>query len=394
MEVHQRIMESTPRSIKRYLDADIHWQAQAICVLGGRGVGKTTLLCQHILERYQGVNECLYISADYVPVIAQGLLAIAKAYFKYGGKALVVDEVHKYPGWEQEVKNIIDIFKDKQIIISGSSALDLKLSKYDLSRRVVYYHLHGLSFREYLGFKSINVPVVSLETVLENPMQCLESFQGVQPLQHFDQYLRTGYFPFFMEGEQDYLHKINNIIEKVIAEDIATTYGLKQETLVVLKKLLWLVASSKVMTPNIDKISKNLGASRQVIYDGLDYLHRAGLINAIYPKATGMKLVRKPHKVLLENTNVLQALTQTLGIDREFGGIRETFFVNQVACKHHVQLAEKADFMVDNHYAIEVGGPAKKSTQIQGVSNAYIASDMTTVSVGKKIPLFLFGCLY
>ncbi|MGE3318033.1 MAG: AAA family ATPase [Candidatus Berkiella sp.] len=56
------------------------------------------------------INRGLYISADNINVLANGLLNIAKTYFAQGGEALFIDEVHKYPNWSLEIKNILDIY--------------------------------------------------------------------------------------------------------------------------------------------------------------------------------------------------------------------------------------------------------------------------------------------
>src|SRR5689334_15353661 len=99
ISLHQEVMANTPRSFLRYLFEDINWQAQGLCILGDRGVGKTTLICQDLLKRYKTVERALYFSADNINVTSLGLFNIAKQFFSYGGEALYIDEVHKYPGW-------------------------------------------------------------------------------------------------------------------------------------------------------------------------------------------------------------------------------------------------------------------------------------------------------
>ena len=148
--IHKATMSTIPSSYRRYLYQKINWDARAICLVGDRGVGKTTLMAQYLLEQYESTENALYISADNIHVLSDGLYELASEYFSYGGKAIFIDEVHKYPDWSIEIKNIIDTYRDKQIVFSASSSLDLQKTKGDLSRRVVYHHLVGLSFREYL----------------------------------------------------------------------------------------------------------------------------------------------------------------------------------------------------------------------------------------------------
>jgi len=169
IEMHDRIVSNKNRSEKRYLFHEINWSLNALCIYGARGTGKTTLMVQHYKEQYQSVKNALYITADHVHVLTNGLYEIADAYFKTGGKALYIDEIHKYPNWSVELKNILDVYADKQVIVSGSSTLDLRKSKGDLSRRLVYYELMGLSFREFLLFeKAVQIPVISMDDLLED----------------------------------------------------------------------------------------------------------------------------------------------------------------------------------------------------------------------------------
>ncbi len=395
INLHQVLMSTVDRKSKRFLYKHIHWNEQAVCIYGARGVGKTTLLCQHLLDNYQSVENALYISADNVHVLSGGLLNIASEFFDLGGEALYIDEVHKYPDWSIEIKNIIDTFKKKKIIFSGSSAIELRHSKGDLSRRVVYHELPGLSFREYLNFAGVvNLEPFILEDVFLNHVVLAERFRGLTILKHFNDYLRHGFYPFFLEGTNTYLLKVNNVIEKIISEDIPAAKTIKPGTVIILKKLLWLVATATCLKPNIDKISKNLEVGRDIVYNGFEYLQQAGLINNVYPQAHGMKLMRKPGKIFMNNTNLLQAINGGLALDNKVGSIRETYFANQISVNNSIHTAEKADFIVNNRITIEVGGKNKDEKQIKSVDVAFLAVDGIAVGFGKRIPLYLFGCLY
>lgn len=395
IHLHQELLSTIEVKLKRFLFDQIHWDSKAICIYGARGVGKTTLICQYLKEKYGTVEKALYISGDNIHVLSEGLLNTASNYFAMGGEALFIDEVHKYPNWSIEVKNIIDSFRTKQIIISGSSAMELHKGKADLSRRVVYYELPGLSFREYLKFTGTKeLPPTALNEIFSDHVKIAEQLSGIPILKHFHDYLQFGYYPYFLESSEVYLSKLNNVIEKVITEDIPSTKEIKPSTIIVLKKLLWLVTTAKCLIPNMDSISRNLKVTRDVIYQGFDYLDRAGLTQNIYPHSKGAKLVRKPAKVLLNNTNLLYAINGTLSFDGDAGAVRETFFCNQMAVNHAIHLHETADFTIDHTTVIEVGGKNKKEKQIQNIPDAYLAIDGIAVGIGKRIPLYLFGFLY
>ncbi|MFA5858607.1 MAG: ATP-binding protein [Elusimicrobiota bacterium] len=394
--IHKNTVKTAPLKFKRYLYAAVDWQARCICITGARGTGKTTLLLQYIQEHQPDVEECLYLSADNVEVSAAGLYNIAGEYFSYGGKTLVIDEIHKYPAWQVELKNIVDTFKDKQIIVSGSSSLSIKKGKADLSRRMAYYDLRGMSFREYLNLtKNTGFASVPLATILREHVKIAQGvLKQTQVLKHFNEYLQYGYYPFVTEGIGTYLQKVLGIIEKVFYEDIAVVGNLKRKNVVTIKKLLWIIATSTPFTVNIDKLSRETGVSKSYLYDYLEYLQDAGVLAGVYAEGKGYKLIRKPAKLFVENTNLLAALCGALRSESEQGTVRETFFVNQLGQQHKVSYSEKGDFAVDDKYTIEIGGKNKDGSQVANVNNAYIAADRIEIGHGKKVPLYLFGFLY
>lgn len=395
IHIHLEVMASVPRSMKRYLYSHINWEARGLCIVGDRGVGKTTMICQDLLERYQSPSRALYVSADNIIVLSYGLVQLAKDFFSSGGEALYIDEVHKYPDWSIEIKNLLDTYKGRQVIFSASSSLDLNQSRGDLSRRVVYHRLLGLSFREYLNLsQNLQLPVLTLPEILKNHVAIASEFNKIPILKYFKEYLSHGYYPFFIEGLQDYISKLSNVIEKVLFEDISVVYNLKQTTVPILKRILWLVATSNGYIPNIDKLSKNLGISRELTYNCIEYLSHAGLLNEVFPSGKGNTLVRKPGKIYLNNSNLLHAVHGSLKLQLDKGGVRETFFINQVGAKNKVCLHDKGDFFVDDQWIMEIGGKNKNDYQIRSSEEAFLVLDELAVGFGKKIPLYLFGFLY
>jgi uncharacterized protein len=393
---HKKTVEDTPLDFKRYLYGQIDWNAQAVCVMGPRGVGKTTLLLQYYHEVYHNVEKCLYVSADNVEVAAFGLFQIAKEYFQYGGDALIVDEIHKYSKWPSELKSILDTFKKKKVFVSGSSSLALSQGKVDLSRRLVYYSLKGLSFREYLMLKEkIIVPSMSLEDIFSHHVALADKVSsGISVLKYFKQYLSFGYYPFFVEGETTYYSKLLNIIEKALYEDVATMGNLKRSNILVLKKMLWLIATSGSFMVNIEKMSRELRLSKEYVYSYLEYLEGAGLISCLRPGGKGYALARKPQKIYIHDPNLLGALHHQLMSEGDQGGLRETFFVNQLKDIFKITASDKGDFLLNDKYTVEIGGKDKGFNQVREVKDAYVAADRMEVGAGKKVPLYLFGLLY
>jgi hypothetical protein len=395
--IQNNLLKQVPRTFKRSLYSGINWKNRLIGLVGGRGTGKTTLLLQHLAESGPASPNHLYISADHIRVEALGLYEIASRFFQMGGEVIVIDEIHKYGGWPQEIKNLYDAFPLAKILFSGSSSLALQLGKADLSRRAVFYNLPGLSFREYLHLtKEIEFPFIKFKDLLRDHSSISSDVVAEGPvLRYFQNYIDHGVYPFFMEGAEEYLAKLGNIIEKVLYEDIVSTSGMKSMNVPILKRIIWLVATSQPFKPNFEKISKNLGISKPSLYVYLDYLEKSGLLTGVMAQGAGSKLARKPAKIYLGNTNLLRAVSGELSREDPIGTIRETFVQHQLdSAGLQLRIPEKGDFLIENKYLFEVGGPSKGKHQITGKENAYILKDDIDIGFGNVIPMWLIGFLY
>jgi predicted AAA+ superfamily ATPase len=395
--IQDNLLKQVPRKFKRSLYGRINWKNRLIGLVGGRGTGKTTLLLQHLAESGPASPNHLYISADHIRVEALGLYEIASRFFQMGGEVIVIDEIHKYGGWPQEIKNLYDAFPLAKILFSGSSSLALQLGKADLSRRAVFYNLPGLSFREYLHLtKEIEFPFIKFKDLLRDHSSISSDVVAEGPvLRYFQNYIDHGVYPFFMEGAEEYLAKLGNIIEKVLYEDIVSTSGMKSMNVPILKRIIWLVATSQPFKPNFEKISKNLGISKPSLYIYLDYLEKSGLLSGVMAQGAGSKLARKPAKIYLGNTNLLRAVSGELSREDPIGTIRETFVQHQLdSAGLQLRIPEKGDFLIENKYLFEVGGHSKGKHQITGKENAYILKDDIDIGIGNVIPMWLIGFLY
>lgn len=170
-----------------------------IGIVGPRGVGKTTFLLHSVLKNQNNAIETLYVSADHLYFLEHSLLNLVDQLYKETDvRSLMIDEIHKYDNWIQELKNIYDTYLDFKIIFSGSSAIDLVNSKYDLSRRVTLYSLHAFSFREYLeSTHHYQMPSLNLEDIFLGHTKISENLEVPKILKYFNDYLKSGYYPFF-----------------------------------------------------------------------------------------------------------------------------------------------------------------------------------------------------
>ena len=391
-EFQESILRPVKNSFRRYLHNQINWNQRMIGIKGPRGAGKTTLMLQHLKFDLDLPSNALYITADHTWSYNHSLLETANDWYKQGGKILFIDEVHKYPNWSVELKNIYDGLPEMQVIFSASSALDIYRGEADLSRRVVSYLLAGLSFREFLIFTNgVSFDPVKIEDIVNNHRSISRLItEGFRPLPAFRKYLGIGYLPIIVEGEESYLMKLNQVINTIVDTDLAYIASYNSGTAVKVKKLLGVIAESVPFKPNIAALSRKLDLSRDSVYQYIYQLKEARLLNTLSSEGKGVSTLQKPDKIFLENTNLAFALKEKPNI----GNIRETFVLNQLLnASLTVSYPAEGDFSV-NGLTIEVGGKNKSTSQVKHLDNYLIVSDDIETGAGNKVPIWLFGFLY
>lgn len=389
-----RKLQLVSTEFTRSLINDINWKARLIGIKGARGIGKTTLLLQYIkLNHSNELEKTLYISLDSIWFSNNSLVDLVESFIKKGGKYLFLDEVHKYPNWSQEIKNIYDDYTDLQIVFTGSSLLEILNARADLSRRAIIYTMQGLSFREYIAIeKGINLPVINLDEILNNHINISQQIlKEIKPFVHFDSYLKMGYYPFYKEEKELFNQRLNEVVNMILEIELPLLRNLEIAYIHRIKQLLVILTESVPFTPNITKISSKIGINRATLLAYLHYLEEAELTIHLNNESGGLSKLQKPTKLYLNNTNLMFILQND---SVNIGTLREIFFANQLKYKHTLSLPQFGDFLIDNKYTIEIGGKEKSFKQIEGIENAYVAADDIEFGFGNKIPLWLFGFLY
>lgn len=393
-ETFYQLIERTNTDFVRYLYHEIHWQSRLIGITGARGSGKTTLILQYIKQNYPAYgSEALYVSLDNIWFSTHSLLNLADEFYKMGGKALFLDEVHKYPTWSIEIKNIYDSYPEMKVVFTGSSMLEIHKGEADLSRRAAVFHLPGLSFREFLeieyGYKTDSFPLAEL--LARHVEIAMNISKTLKPLAAFKNYLSFGYFPFYREDRPLYHEKLLATLNTILDVDLPATEKIDYYSIGRIKKLFVILSQLVPCIPNISTLSKEVEVTRISLLNYLFYLKKAQALLLLDKEASGIKQLAKPEKIYLGNTNYAYALG---GERTDIGNVRETFFFNQMQVKHNVTYSSKVDFTIDNTYQFEIGGKNKTKQQLAGVDNGYLALDGIETGFGNEIPLWMFGLTY
>ena len=392
INIYHRKLAATDLRFKRYLHYRIDWDVRLIGIKGARGVGKTTMLLQHIKESFDKIDDALYVSLDNLWFNTHKLEELVEFLYTHGVMHIYLDEVHRYKDWAVLLKNFYDSYPDLNIVYTGSAMLAIDNSKADLSRRQSLYTLNGLSFREYLACEGVAaIPTIGLEEMLAGHVEyAVDVISGIKILKYFDKYLREGYYPYYKEAGNDYLMRVGEVARLVIDNDIPSVEDITYFTAQKIKTLLMVIAGNVPLKPNISKLSSQLESTRDQTLKMLYLLDRADLLLLLTEQLKNYKHLVSPKKIYLNNANLMYALSGKISE----GTVRETFFANQVGAVADLTMPKQGDFLADGKYLFEVGGSSKTFDQIAGIPESYLAVDGLETGSGNRIPLWMFGCMY
>jgi predicted AAA+ superfamily ATPase len=388
---HRKIAKIDLR-FKRYLYEQINWDARIISIKGARGVGKTTMLLQHILENYEDIDKTLYASLDDLWFSTHSLIDLVDWADQHGLRRLYLDEVHKYAGWSETLKNIYDSYPDMSIVYTSSSLLIMDNAKVDLSRRQTTYTLFGLSFREFLAFEDVaHIPVIPFEDLLRDHVRhAMQIVREVRVASYFETYSEHGYYPFYREVGDDFASRLRETVSVVIDSDLPAVENMTFETIQKVKKLLMIISERVPFEPKMSDLWKQLATNNELGLRMLYTLDKAQILALLTSKAKSYKFLYKPDKIFLGNPNLMHVLCPMVNKGNE----RETFFNCMLQVNNDVKHPLKGDFLVNDKYLFEVGGRKKSFEQIADVPDSFLAVDDTEVGHGNRIPLWMFGLTY
>ena len=387
-----RLVSQVSLDFKREIYDHINWKPRIIGIKGPKGVGKSTLLKQHIRESFADDSKILYTSLDHIWFNGNSLDDLIEYHYIHGGTHLFLDEVHKYKNWQWGIKNIYDNYPTLNVVFTGSSMLQIGEGNVDLSRRTSMNTIHGMSFREYLAFEGLlSWEKIGFEDILTSHVEiATEITNKIHVLNYFNDYLKHGYYPFYKEDPEGFNDRLAEVCRQVIEQDIPAVTEVEYATIQKLKKLLYIIAAQVPFSPKMEDIYNQLETNREQGLKLMDLLENAALIGQLKTKPKAVKKLSSPDKLFLDNSNLMCALSG----NPEIGTIRESFFYTQLSRVCNVYYPEKGDFLVDGKYLFEVGGPGKSFEQIKDIGNSFLAIDGVEFGSGNKIPLWLFGFLY
>jgi predicted AAA+ superfamily ATPase len=387
-EAHKLLVNADDIRIVRELHNEIDWNARVIGIKGFRGVGKTTFLLNFNKDHYGDSRDCLYVNLNDFYFAKRRIFSFADEFYKRGGKVLVLDQIHKYPDWSNEIRLCYNELPGLQLIFSSSPVLRILEGNDNLKDIANIYQLEGLSFREFLNYRTgKNFEKLSLTDILIRHKEIVpDIIRTVRPLAYYPEYLKSGFYPYFIKNPEFYGESLLRHVNLALEIDVTYLNQIDLKYLPKLRKLLQLIGAQMPFSPNVSKISAEIETSRATVLNYLHYLENARIIDLLFENGSNGQL-QKPEVVYLHNTNLLHVIAPDNINNRN---LRATFFYNQVGYQHSVKSARLLDFRVDDQYEFIVGG---KYTQTLG-EDCFEAADMIETGDGNVVPLWLFGFLY
>lgn len=398
IETYHRLLSEVVPTYKRRFYNRFVMDSRFVGIVGGRGVGKTTFLINYLREHYSSnLNQTLYVSADNLYFVEHTLLETVDQFVKdYDGKLICIDEIHRYKNWNQELKNIYDSYPKLSVMFSGSSSIDLIMGKYDLSRRANLKIMYGFSLREFLEIKTkANYPVLSLQEICDNHNLHAQKLMKIPKiLGYLKEYLKEGYYPTFLEmgSTEAYQNSLRGIIDKVVFEDISSSYSLNTSNLDTLKKIIYFFATAQPGSVNVNRLAGSLKKDNTTISEYVQILRDTGILRFLLQNKRGHALVRDAEKIYLDNSNLLYALNREVGKEPFVGVLRELFVIGSLQnANYHVFFSQLGDIESEGRI-FEIGGKNKTLSQFKG-QGGYLVSDDIFIGNSRTIPLYLFGFL-
>ena len=346
-------------------------------ITGLRGVGKTILLLQ-----LSQANNGIYFSADDRELRGTDLYDILRAVSEAGHKQIFIDEIHAKSGWDSDLKTIFDE-NAASITFTGSSAIQLKNLKADLSRRVVLEHIKPAGFREWLSIKkNINLPKITMKELLKNKAQVSRKYSYAS--KYLGEYYANG--GVLYDAETFFYKTIISAIETIAAKDLPSVKEIGPDTEENFFKLLQIISTSKPLELSYSKIGETMGKNKVWVMRFLYNIQKTEAIKKIYSCGSAVGSTRKEAKYYLPFP-YRHALCTSLGKTPDIGSLREEFFVNHIECCYIKTSGEPTPDFKFEGMTFEIGGKGKRKKE----ADIMVVDSLDTSE--NKIPLFSIGLL-
>lgn len=281
-------------------------KGKAILLVGPRQVGKTTLIQDIIQEKNH-----LFLTGD-DPTMqsllnSPNLQEIKALLGKY--KLVFIDEAQRFENIGLTLKMITDHFKDVQLLVTGSSAFELKnLTNEPLTGRKWQYNLYPISWQEFEEHASYIV--------------------AQQQLEHR---LIYGMYPEIVTHLGEEQERLKALVESYLYKDILAFFNVKKPD--VIEKLLAALAYQLGQEVSFNELSKLLGVDKNTVSSYIDILESSYVIFKLpaYSKNLRTEIKRNQKIYFYDNglRNTIIRDYRPMEIRQDKGALWENFLISE-----------------------------------------------------------------
>ncbi|MGM9760633.1 MAG: ATP-binding protein [Parabacteroides sp.] len=284
------------------------FKGKVILLIGARQVGKSTLFRQITDKQNQPI--CL-LNCD-EPEVKELLTHINTAELKLligQNQIVLIDEAQRVPQIGLTLKRIIDNFPHIQLLVTGSSALELqdKLNE-PLTGRKYEYHLFPISTAELLHDRG-----------LLGVRQTLESR------------LIFGSYPDIVNHADEAKELIMNLSNSYLYKDLLTLEDIRRPSL--LEKLLIALALQVGSEVSYNEIAQTVGSDSRTVEKYIDLLEKCYIIFRLSAFNRNLRTeLKKSKKIYFYDNGIRNAVIQhfaPLSLRQDAGALWENFFISE-----------------------------------------------------------------
>ena len=290
------------------------FSGKAIILVGARQVGKTTLMrtIANALE-----SPVLSLNCDDPDTRAQlGNTNMSELKLLVGeNKTVMIDEAQRVENIGLTLKMITDNFEGVQLIVTGSSALDLhsKINE-PLTGRKLEYQLFPISTKE-----------------------IVETYGLLEAKRQLKTRLIYGSYPDIIAHPSDAREYLLQLTDSYLYKDIMSLDGLRKPT--ILNRLLQALAFQVGSEVSLSELAQTLQADRKTIDRYIDLLEKSYIIFSLHGLSRNLRSeLKRGRKIYFYDNGVRNAVIQQfspLEMRNDQGALWENFFISERIKHNH-----------------------------------------------------------
>jgi len=281
-------------------------KGKAIIILGARQTGKTTLL-----KKMFSKEDVVWLDGDEIDVREMfetaSSVSMKRQFARY--KTIVIDEAQRIKDVGLRLKLITDQLKDKQLIVSGSSAFELsnRLNE-PLTGRKWEYQLFPLSFAEMVDHHGL-----------------------LDEIRLLEYRMIYGYYPEVLLNPGNEKEVLKQLSDSYLYKDILMWQNLKRpEKLVKLLQALSLQLGSEV---SYNELGNMLGLDNETVAKYIDMLEKSYVVFRLGAFSRNLrKELKQSRKIYFYDNGIRNALISNynpLALRQDAGALWENFIISE-----------------------------------------------------------------